>query len=88
MAKYNITVNGKQRSVLSWDPQQPLLSVLRNQLELIDRPDLPPLGAGEAASTPVPAALANALFDALGVRLRQVPCSAARVREALAKRAP
>ena len=59
MAKYNITVNGKRRSVISWDPQQPLLFVLPNRLDLIDRPDLPPLGAGEAASTPVPAALAK-----------------------------
>ena len=32
-----------------------------------------PLGAGEAASSPVPAALANAVFDATGVRLRSVP---------------
>lgn len=34
MAKYSLTVNGKRRSVVSWDPQQPLLYVLRNQLEL------------------------------------------------------
>jgi nicotinate dehydrogenase subunit B len=35
--------------------------------------DQPPLGAGEAASAPVPAALANAVFDATGVRVRAVP---------------
>ena len=40
---------------------------------LIDRRDQPPLGAGEAATAPVPAALANAVFDATGVRLRTVP---------------
>ena len=34
MAKYSMTINGKRRSVTSWDPQQPLLYVLRNQLEL------------------------------------------------------
>jgi len=40
---------------------------------LIDRPTLPPTGAGEAATAPVAAALANAIFDATGVRLRRVP---------------
>jgi len=34
MAKFSFTVNGKRRNVVSWDPQQPLLYVLRNQLEL------------------------------------------------------
>lgn len=34
MAKYSFTVNGKRRSAVSWDPRQPLLYVLRNQLEL------------------------------------------------------
>ena len=53
-------------------------------IELIDRRDQPPLGAGEAASSPVPAALANAVFDATGVRLRTVPFTRERVKAALA----
>jgi hypothetical protein len=53
------------------------------ELELIQRLDQPPLGVGEAASTPVPAALANAVFDATGVRLRTVPFRADRVKAAL-----
>ena len=53
---------------------------------LIDRPDQPLLGAGEAATAPVAAALANAVFDATGVRLRTVPFTAARVKAALAAR--
>ncbi|HSB82744.1 MAG TPA: molybdopterin cofactor-binding domain-containing protein [Candidatus Methylomirabilis sp.] len=53
------------------------------EFELIDRPDQPPMGVGEAASTPVPAALANAVFDATGVRLRSVPFRAERVKAAL-----
>lgn len=53
------------------------------EFELIDRPDQPPMGVGEAASTPVPAALANAVFDATGVRLRTVPFRADRVKAAL-----
>jgi CO/xanthine dehydrogenase Mo-binding subunit len=52
-------------------------------IELINRPSLPPLGAGEAACTPVAAALANAVFDATGVRLRTVPFTPQRVKAAL-----
>jgi len=40
---------------------------------LVDRPGLPPLGAGEAATPVTPAALANAIDDAVGVRLRTLP---------------
>jgi CO/xanthine dehydrogenase Mo-binding subunit len=58
--------------------------VPRLDIALIDRPELPPLGAGEAASTPVPAALANAVFDATGVRLRSVPFTSARLKALLA----
>jgi CO/xanthine dehydrogenase Mo-binding subunit len=47
------------------------------------RPDLPPYGAGEAACKPMMAAVANAIFDATGVRLRRVPFRAARVLAAL-----
>lgn len=56
------------------------------EFELIQRLDQPPLGVGEAASTPVPAALGNAVFDATGVRLRTVPFRAERVHAALAGR--
>lgn len=58
--------------------------VPRIDFDLVERPEEPPLGVGEAASTPVPAALANALFDATGVRLRTVPFTPARVKVALA----
>jgi len=50
----------------------------------INRPDQPPAGAGEASSRPVAAAIANAIFDATGVRLRRAPFTPARVRGALA----
>ncbi len=43
------------------------------QVELIARPDIEPVGAGEAAHGPVTAAIANAVFDALGVRVRHLP---------------
>jgi nicotinate dehydrogenase subunit B len=47
---------------------------------LINRPDIPPAGAGEPATRPVAAAIANAIFDATGVRLRRVPFTPDRVR--------
>jgi CO/xanthine dehydrogenase Mo-binding subunit len=53
-------------------------------IDLVDRPTEPPLGAGEAAATTVSAALANAVFDATGVRLRTVPFTPERVRTAMA----
>jgi CO/xanthine dehydrogenase Mo-binding subunit len=43
------------------------------QVEVIQRPDSDPVGAGEAAHGPVTAAIANAVFDALGVRVRDLP---------------
>ena len=52
-------------------------------IDLIDRPDQPSVGAGEAATSPIPAAIANAIFDATGARVRQVPLTPDRVREAL-----
>ena len=52
-------------------------------IELIDRPDAPSLGAGEAATSPIPPAIANAVFDATGVRVRDVPLTPERVRAAL-----
>jgi CO/xanthine dehydrogenase Mo-binding subunit len=52
-------------------------------IDLIDRPNEPPLGAGEAACAAVGAALANAVYDAAGVRLRTVPFTPERVKAAL-----
>jgi CO/xanthine dehydrogenase Mo-binding subunit len=42
-------------------------------IELIDRPEQKPWGVGESAAAVVPAAISNAVFDAVGVRLRSVP---------------
>jgi nicotinate dehydrogenase subunit B len=51
---------------------------------LIDRPDQPSLGAGEASLGPAAAAIANAFAHATGKRLRDLPFNAARVKAALA----
>jgi CO/xanthine dehydrogenase Mo-binding subunit len=48
-----------------------------------NRPDLPHYGAGEAVCKPMIAAVANAIYDATGVRLRRVPFRDARVLAAL-----
>ncbi len=42
-------------------------------VEVLSRPNVEPVGAGEAAHGPVTAAIANAVFDALGVRVRDLP---------------
>jgi nicotinate dehydrogenase subunit B len=55
------------------------------EIVLVDPGDKPPVGAGEPATCPIPAAIANAVFDATGVRLRTVPFTAERVREELAR---
>jgi CO/xanthine dehydrogenase Mo-binding subunit len=49
---------------------------------LIDRAGAPSLGAGEAVQGPTPAAIANGVFHAIGVRLRDIPFTPARVRDA------
>ena len=48
-----------------------------------NRPDLPPYGAGEASLKPMLAAIANAIHDATGVRIRRVPFRDERVLAAL-----
>ena len=53
-------------------------------LVLINRPDKPIGGAGEPAIVCFPAAIANAVFDATGVRIRRYPLLAERVKKALA----
>jgi len=54
------------------------------EIVLIDRPEVAPSGAGEPAMRVIPSALANALFDATGVRIRKAPLNPERVKAALA----
>ena len=51
---------------------------------LINRPELPPADVDESSIRPVPAAIANAVFDASGVRLRGAPPTPERLKPALA----
>ena len=52
-------------------------------IDLIDRPNEKPWGAGEPTTSVVPSAIANAVFDATGVRLRSVPFTPEKVQAAL-----
>ena len=52
-------------------------------IDLIDRPAEKPWGVGEPSAAVVPSAIANAVYDAVGVRLRSVPFAPAKVRVAL-----
>ncbi|KYG24572.1 oxidoreductase [Bradyrhizobium sp. AT1] len=48
-------------------------------VEIIQRPEIEPVGAGEAAHGPVTAAIANAVYDYLGVRVRDLPITRDRI---------
>ena len=47
---------------------------------LLDRPGVMSVGAGEATQGPTVAAIANAVYDAIGVRVRDLPLTPERIR--------
>jgi isoquinoline 1-oxidoreductase len=51
---------------------------------LVDNPTMPPKGCGEPAITPMGAVIANAVYDAIGIRLYELPMTPARVKKAMA----
>ena len=55
-------------------------------VEFFDDPDLPSTGIGEPGSVPTAAAIANAIFDCCGARIRNLPINAAKISAALAFR--
>jgi nicotinate dehydrogenase subunit B len=73
-----------ERRITSVDwPTYPILTfseVPEIDIVLIDRLDQPALGAGEPATVTTAAAVANAIFDATGIRLRRIPFTPERVR--------
>ena len=75
----------QQITSTDWE-QYPILrfsEVPQDEVEILDQPNQPSVGAGEAAQGPVAAAIANALFDALKVRVRNLPLSPDRIRQAV-----
>ncbi|HVJ28941.1 MAG TPA: molybdopterin cofactor-binding domain-containing protein, partial [Gammaproteobacteria bacterium] len=78
-----------ERNVLSVDwATYPILEIgdVPESIEIatINRPEEASGGAGEPAHVTIPAAIANAVFDATGVRIRRLPLTAERVKAALA----
>lgn len=76
-----VTFNAEGVTSLDW-ATYPILrfpDVPELEVVLINRPEMPALGAGEGATIPPAAAIANAIFDAVGVRLREGPFTAKRV---------
>lgn len=77
-----------ERTVTSRDwVSYPILDVLDAPesiaVRLINRPGVPPGGAGEPCHVTIPAAIANAVYDATGLRLRRLPLTPERVLAAL-----
>ena len=81
-----VTFDRKSVTSVDW-LTYPILDITETPAEvnvvLINHPDLPPSGAGEPSIRPLAAAIANAIFDATGVRIRRVPFSPDRVKSAL-----
>jgi CO/xanthine dehydrogenase Mo-binding subunit len=81
-----VTFDRKAVTSVDW-LSYPILDITETPAEvnvvLINHPEIAPTGAGEPSIRPVAAAIANAIFDATGVRIRMVPFSPDRVKGAL-----
>ncbi len=81
-----VTFDRKSVTSVDW-LTYPILDITETPAEvnvvLINHPEIAPSGAGEPSIRPVAAAIANAIFDATGVRIRRVPFSPDRVKSAL-----
>jgi nicotinate dehydrogenase subunit B len=81
-----VKFNNKTVTSVDW-LTYPILDITESPDEinvvLINHPEIAPSGAGEPSSRPIAAAIANAVFDATGVRIRRVPFSPDNVKSAL-----
>jgi nicotinate dehydrogenase subunit B len=81
-----VKFDGKNVTSVDW-VTYPILDITETpqsiDFVLINHPEIEPSGAGEPSIRPVAAAIANAIFDATGVRIRRVPFSPDRVKQAL-----
>jgi CO/xanthine dehydrogenase Mo-binding subunit len=79
--KEGVTYDDTRITSLNWESYPTILFSEAPDVEvtLIDRPEAPPLGLGEAFAGPVAAAIGNAIYDATGVRLREMPLTRARL---------
>ena len=84
--KEQVTYDRERVTSRSWR-DYPIMSFAEAppvEVKIINRPDLPSLGAGEGAAGPTSAAIANAVAHALGARVRDMPITRERVIAALA----
>lgn len=88
--KEQVNFDRERVTTQTWDDYPILTFAEAPEVEvvLINRPDEPPLGAGEGAQGPTGAAVANAIHNALGVRLRDMPLTRDRLIAALARQDP
>jgi len=85
--KEQVHFDQSQVTSVDWDTY-PILTfseIPDIEVVLLNRPAMESKGVGEPASTTTAAAVANAIFDATGARLRQMPFTPERVRAALAQ---
>jgi CO/xanthine dehydrogenase Mo-binding subunit len=85
-----VTWDAQQITSVDWRTYHSLpigFSVPAIEVVLLDRPEHEAMGAGETSITLVASAVGNAVFDATGARLRQVPFTPDHVKAALAQRA-
>ena len=82
--KEEVTFDSAQVTSVDWQ-SYPILTFSEMpeiEIVLINRLDQPAVGAGEPATVTTAAAVANAIFDASGIRVRQVPFTPERIRAA------
>jgi len=81
-----VKFDGRNVTSVDW-MTYPILDITETpqtiDIVLINHPEIAPSGAGEPSIRPVAAAIANAIFDATGVRIRRVPFSPDRVKQSL-----
>ncbi len=85
--KEQVDLDERGITSLGWEdyPVLKFSEVPAVEVELIDRPELPSVGAGEAAQGPTGAAVANAVAHALGVRVRELPLTHERIAAAISQ---
>jgi CO/xanthine dehydrogenase Mo-binding subunit len=84
-----VTWDDRQVTSIDWSTYPSLrlgIEVPVIECVLINRSDVEGTGAGETAITVAAAAIGNAIFDASGARLRQIPFTPTRVKAALEAR--
>ena len=74
------SVDWNSYPIARWSDVPPQVEIV-----MLNPPNAPSTGAGEPSTRPTAAAIANAIFDATGVRLRQVPLTPAKIKAGLSK---